>query len=400
MGTVFPSDAHYVSDKGSTPFGATIRYFTQAFFSGGGISLGFLFWETFGGRLKDWKYPYSVLYCLHMTRVPPNKKYTYEYFAPIVEGSTTWKEVAQKVGVGDYGGMAHYLRQKAIELGIDHSHFLGRAGAMELARATRTRRTPPIEELYESTTVPSHKFRNRLFRDGVKQFKCEECGITEWNDRPAPLTLDHIDGNHKNNHLENLKILCANCHGLKTADERYAVKKNRCRDCNRVMSQSRGTNRCWECWTASGEQKEIAKQTWLRKKKEIADARSEEWPSPEGMVILVQEFGWKELGKRYRAGVLTLKKYVEGAGIDISTIQKIKIPPLNEIATEEILDKVRSSSWKATAQYYGTNRKSLVDWMRDRGVNTDEVFSKNWTVGKARNQITSPGSTVGCAGDS
>lgn len=52
--------------------------------------------------------------------------------------------------------------------------------------------------------------KNRL----IKEFgrKCFECGLTEWNDKPAPLQLDHIDGNVNNNLKSNLRILCANCH--------------------------------------------------------------------------------------------------------------------------------------------------------------------------------------------
>ena len=43
--------------------------------------------------------------------------------------------------------------------------------------------------------------------------KCEECGIgEEWNNRPLTLQVDHIDGNSDNNSIDNLKILCPNCH--------------------------------------------------------------------------------------------------------------------------------------------------------------------------------------------
>lgn len=48
----------------------------------------------------------------------------------------------------------------------------------------------------------------------IKQrgYQCEECKITEWNNKPILLECDHIDGNHKNNTLENLRLLCPNCH--------------------------------------------------------------------------------------------------------------------------------------------------------------------------------------------
>ena len=58
----------------------------------------------------------------------------------------------------------------------------------------------------------SSKLRVRLIAEGVKEAKCEICNITEWNGKPAPLELDHIDGNNSNHRLENLRIICPNCH--------------------------------------------------------------------------------------------------------------------------------------------------------------------------------------------
>lgn len=46
----------------------------------------------------------------------------------------------------------------------------------------------------------------------TRGYICEECGISDWNKKPLILQLDHIDGNNKNHCLENLKLLCPNCH--------------------------------------------------------------------------------------------------------------------------------------------------------------------------------------------
>ena len=57
------------------------------------------------------------------------------------------------------------------------------------------------------------KIKGKLIREGLKENKCEICGlINEWNGKPLVLQLHHINGNHTDNRLENLQILCPNCH--------------------------------------------------------------------------------------------------------------------------------------------------------------------------------------------
>ena len=46
--------------------------------------------------------------------------------------------------------------------------------------------------------------RKRLIEDGLKEAKCERCGLSEWMGLPIPLELHHIDFNHYNNNLDNL----------------------------------------------------------------------------------------------------------------------------------------------------------------------------------------------------
>ena len=46
----------------------------------------------------------------------------------------------------------------------------------------------------------------------MRGHKCEECQLTEWNNEPIPLELEHIDGIKTNNEQSNLKLLCPNCH--------------------------------------------------------------------------------------------------------------------------------------------------------------------------------------------
>lgn len=73
-------------------------------------------------------------------------------------------------------------------------------------------KTPAMDYINSNKFIPASRLRRKLIEDGVKENKCERCGNSEWMGEPIPLELHHINGNHYDNRLENLQILCSNCH--------------------------------------------------------------------------------------------------------------------------------------------------------------------------------------------
>ena len=62
------------------------------------------------------------------------------------------------------------------------------------------------------SNISNSKKRKCLIEEGIKENKCERCGLSEWMGQPIPLELHHIDFNPYNTDISNIQILCSNCH--------------------------------------------------------------------------------------------------------------------------------------------------------------------------------------------
>jgi 5-methylcytosine-specific restriction endonuclease McrA len=72
----------------------------------------------------------------------------------------------------------------------------------------------PIEELLVADRPQTSRthLKQRLVKEGLKDNRCERCGLTSWLGGPLSMQLHHINGDGKDNRFENIQFLCANCH--------------------------------------------------------------------------------------------------------------------------------------------------------------------------------------------
>ncbi len=156
-------------------------------------------------------------------------KYTKELLEVIVSGSTNYSETVRKITGKDkvHGSQLVYIKIKIEEFGIDTSHFNGTRWCAGKINPTGKALTKEQFSKYLKKNGPvinSPRLKSGLIKYGYKQWVCEKCnnhGI--WENRKLCLQIDHIDGDSMNNELENLRILCPNCH---SQTETYTGKNN------------------------------------------------------------------------------------------------------------------------------------------------------------------------------
>lgn len=138
--------------------------------------------------------------------------------------STSVRQVLSKLNLREAGGNYEHVRKYIDDLKIDSSHFRGRGWSRGL-RGVGVYRIQLKDILIKDSTFQSHKLKNRLFKEGLKEKWCELCEWAEISeDGRQPLELDHINGDRHDNRLANLRILCPNCHSLQMTHRGRNIK--------------------------------------------------------------------------------------------------------------------------------------------------------------------------------
>ena len=130
-------------------------------------------------------------------------------FSNLVKESESISDIATKLGYRSKGGgVTKLIKDRIKELNIDISHF------NRYAKGNLTEKNKPLEDILvqNSTYTNNTSLKKRLLKAQLIEYRCYICGISEWNNQPLSLQLDHINGNNKDNRIENLRLLCPNCH--------------------------------------------------------------------------------------------------------------------------------------------------------------------------------------------
>jgi hypothetical protein len=135
-----------------------------------------------------------------------------ENFKEIIKQSETYKDVLIGLGLNINGTNYKKIKKIINEDNIDISHFLNVSDF--LIKYPNPKSIIPLEDILVSGSTYENRgsLKRRLYKEGLKERKCELCHQGEfWNGKKMSLVLDHINGVNNDNRIENLRVVCPNC---------------------------------------------------------------------------------------------------------------------------------------------------------------------------------------------
>ena len=202
-------------------------------------------------------------------------------------------DLCHKMGIESVGGEDYKeIRQIAQKLGIELK--------FSYKRNTMCNYHPRIETkdilVKDSTYKNATKLKNRLIEEGIKEYKCERCKNTEWEGMPIPLQIHHMNGVHNDNRLENIQLLCPNCHSL---TDTYAGK-----NANREINTKHSKTLSKKC---------MKKDQWLKLQEKRWSANH---PSKETLCSVFREVGsFSGVSKLYGVSDKAIAKWFKHYGL-------------------------------------------------------------------------------------
>lgn len=259
-----------------------------------------------------------------------------KYYIKLINESESLIDVCRKAGIVPTTGNYDTLKKVIKENNVDISHFKRLGGT-----TSNVVKKDTIEYLVEGSKISSFKLKNKLLKEGYKEHRCEKCKNTEWYGKPIPLELHHINGDNTDNRLENLQMLCPNCHALTEnyggKNQKSNIMKRYCKTCGKELHSGQKVYCSTECRYKKYDYKMLEKCTSI-----------------------------KDAATKAKLSVRTIKKIIEKENINLNKNDRIKKE--NDKKVPLIIESLkRTKSFTRTAKEFGVSDNAIKKILVKRG---------------------------------
>jgi Zn finger protein HypA/HybF involved in hydrogenase expression len=185
---------------------------------------------------------------------------------------------------------------------IDINHFLGQSHLRGASH--QTKKSIPLADILVEDSMFSNtaSLKIKLLKTNLLKYECYNCGISSWKDKDLILQLDHINGIWNDNRLENLRLLCPNCHSQTETFAGRNINKNKaketiiyyyskCENCEELVQQ-KNTTKCLDCYLK-------------------LQPTKISWPSTKNLIKMVEESSYLAVGKKLGVSDNAVRKRIK-----------------------------------------------------------------------------------------